>query len=265
MFNRGVLLSGILLLPAFCPAQSNSNPEGELKPEPTWTISLTGSYTNTFQLILGDRFGAGPDFQNKLTAGVNDAFTAGDSLSMFGWSTTDLPSGTPNWQAGLLYRVPLLRRKNHLLLLTVGGQRWVLPLVGSGAKDWMVTGNLTYGTSIKRVPIFFSEDSYSLLKSTLPKGSAIYSQIYTQHKLFSRHGFQLSLRQGPAYSYSWGFYGIVGSRVMRYGGSLIARWGGSALEAGYRKQFGLQDGMPNNGYWSFSLTQQMSKGFFSAR
>jgi hypothetical protein len=69
----------------------------------------------------------------------------------------------------------------------------------------------------------------------------------------------LSLREGPAYSYSWGFYGINGSRVLRYGGSLIARWKGNAIEAGYRKQFGLQDRMPNNGYWSFSVMRQMAK------
>jgi hypothetical protein len=213
-------------------------------------------------LILGDTFGKGPDFQNKLTASVNDAFTSGDSLSMFGWSTTDLPSATPNWQAGLLYRIPLVRRGSHTLFLTVGGQRWVLPLVGSGAKDWMVTPNLTYGTSIKGVPIFFSEDSYSLLKSTLPTGSALYSQVYTQHKLWSHHGLQLALRQGPAYSYSWGFYGIEGNRVLRYGGSVIADWKGTTVEAVYRKQFGLQDGMPNNGYWSFSVTRRMSKAFF---
>ena len=144
----------------------------------------------------------------------------------------------------------------------MGGQRWVLPLVGSGAKDWMVTGNLTYGTSVKRLPIFFSEDSYSLLKSTLPTGSALYSQIYAQHRLVNREGFQLALREGPAYSHSWGFYGIEGSRVMRYGGSLIATWRGNSVEGGYRKQFGMQEGVPNNGYWSFSLTRQMTEAFF---
>lgn len=260
--KRSFLLCGILLLPVLTRAQDTPNPENGPKPDPTLNVSLTAGYSDMFQLILGGRFGAGPDFQNQLNVGVNDAFATGDSVSMFGWSTTDLASGAPNWQAGLLYKAPLLRRKNHHLLLTFGGQRWVLPLVGSGAKDWMVTGNLTYGTTIKRVPIFFSEDSFSLLRSTLPTGSATYSQIYTEHRLLRREAFQLSLRQGPAYAYSWGFYGINGSQVLRYGGSLTARWSGNAVEAGYWKQFGLQDGVRNYGFWSISVTRQLTKALF---
>jgi hypothetical protein len=99
------------------------------------------------------------------------------------------------------------------------------------------------------------------LRSTLPTGSALYSQVYTQHVLLERRGFQLALREGPANSYSWGLYGIEGNRVVRYGGSLIATWKGTRFEAGYRKQFGLQDGIPNNGYWSFLLTRQVTKAF----
>jgi hypothetical protein len=259
--SKHVLLSAALFLPMVVQAQVTSGSESEPKPAPTWTVSMTGGVTNTFQMILGDTFGAGSDYQNKLTASMNNAFTSGDSLSLFGWTTTDLPSETPNWQAGLLYKLPILRRRNHRLFLTAGGQRWVLPMVGTGSKDWFVTGNLTYGTTVKRIPIFVSEDSYSLLKSTLPTGNALYSQVYTQHPLFERHGFQLALRQGPAYTYSWNLYGISGNRVVRYGGSLIASWKGSTLEAGLRKQFGLQDGIPNNCYWSFLLTRQLTSSF----
>jgi hypothetical protein len=258
VMSKHVWLLGILFWPVVAHAEAVSSSEGGAAAAPAWTVSLTSGFTNTFQLILGDTFGKGADFQDKLTVGLNNALTTGDSVSMFGWSTTDLPSETPNWQAGVLYKVPLLRRKNQTLFLTAGGQRWVLPMVGSGTKDWFVTGNLTYGTSVKRIPIFVSEDSYSLLKSTLPTGSAVYSQIYTQHVLLRRHGFQLALRQGPAFSYSWGLYGIYGNRVVRYGGSLIVSRKGTTLEAGYRKQFGLQDGIPNNGYWSFLLTRQLT-------
>jgi hypothetical protein len=233
----------------------------ETRPAPTWTVSLTGGYANTFQLIPGDTFGEGPDFQDKLTAGVNNAFMRGDSVSLFGLSTTDFPSSTPNWQAGLLYKAPLLRRKNHTLSLTGGGQRWILPLVGPGTKDWFVTGNLTYGTSIRKIPVFVSEDSYSLVKSNLPTGNALYSQIYTQQRLFHGHGLQLALREGPAYSYSWGLYGCSGNRVLRYGGTLVTSWKGNTLEAGLRKQWGLQEGIPNNRYWSLLLTRQFSGGF----
>jgi hypothetical protein len=173
-------------------------------------------------MILRGTFREGPDFQDKLSASVNNAFMSGDSVTLFGWSTTDLPSATPNWQARLLYKAPLMRRKNHTLYLTAGGQRWVLPMVKTGAKDWFVTGNLTYGTTLKRIPIFIYEDSYSLLQSTLPTGSALYSQVYTQHVLLKRDTFSLTLRQGPAYTYSWHLYGAEGSRVARYGGALLA-------------------------------------------
>jgi hypothetical protein len=87
----------------------------------------------------------------------------------------------PDWQAGLVYKTCLLQRKSHTLEISGGLQRWVLPNVRTGAKDWLLSGNLLYGTKVKRVPIFVSEDSWSLLKSTLPKGSGIYTQIYTQH------------------------------------------------------------------------------------
>jgi hypothetical protein len=260
MFKQVISL-GLLFLPVLAQAQGTPPSESEGKLPPTWTVSLTGGFTNTFQLILGGTFGAGPDFQDKLTAGVNNAFKNGDSLSMFGWSTTDIPSATPNWQAGALYKMPLLRRKNHTLFLTGGVQRWCLPMVGTGTLDWYVTGNLTYGTKVKRIPIFVSEDSYSLVKSTLPTGSAIYTQVYTQHVLLKRSGFQLALRQGPAYTYSWGLYGKEGSRVVRYGGSLAATWKGTTFEAGLRQQFALQNGIPNNQFWSFLLTRQMSGSF----
>jgi len=232
----------------------------EGRPAPTWSITETSGFTNTFQLILGGTFGAGPDVQDKLTIGMNNAFLMGDSVSAFGWSTTDFPSVTPNWQAGLLYKIPILRRKNQTLFLTAGGQRWILPLVGRGTKDWYVTGNMTYGTSVKRIPVFVSEDSYSLVKSNLPTGSALYSQIYTQQPLFNHHGFRLALREGPAYTYSWGLYGCSGNRVVRYSGTLISSWKGTTMETGYRKQFGLQEGIPNNGYWSLLFTRQSTRG-----
>ena len=257
MFKHSILV-GTLFLPMLAEAQAAPPSESEGKLAPTWTVNLTAGFTNTFQLILGGTFGAGPDIQDKLTAGVNNAFKNGDSLNMFGWSTTDIPTVTPNWQAGVLYKTPLLRRKNHTLYLTGAVQRWCLPMVGTGTLDWYVTANLTYGTSIKRIPVFVSEDSYSLLKSTLPTGSATYTQVYTQHVLFKRSGFQLALRQGPAYTYSWGLYGKEGSRVFRYGGSLIATWKGTSFEAGLRQQFGLQNGIPNNQYWSFLVSRQMT-------
>jgi hypothetical protein len=42
---------------------------------------------------------------------------------------------------------------------------------------------------------------------------------------------------------------------------MISSWKGTSLEAGYRKQFGLQYGIPNNGYWSVLVTREVSGAF----
>jgi hypothetical protein len=258
---KSILLLSAFLLPVISLAGSIPSAEMVGRPAPSWSVAVTGGFSNTFQLILGGKYGEGPDFQNKLTAGVNNAFLKGDNMSMFGWSTADVPSATPNWQAGLLYRLPLLRRRNNFLSVTGSGQRWILPMVGHGTKDWFVIGNMTYGTSVRRIPVFISEDSYSLVKSNLPTGHALYSQIYTQQPLLYRHGLRLALREGPAYTYSWGLYGCSGNRVVRYGGTLISSWKSTTLEAGYCQQFGLQDKIPNNRYWSLLVTRQFGGSF----
>ena len=253
----------LVVLSAVAHSQSMLTAAKQGKPDPSWSVTLTGGYTNTFQLILGSKFGKGPDFQNKMVASVANSILKGDSLSAFGWSTTDIPSATPNWQAGLLYKLPLLQRENHTLSLTASGQRWILPMVGPGTKDWFVIENLTYGTSVKHMPVFVSEDGYTLVKSNLPEGSALYSQVYTQQPLFKHHGLRLALREGPAYTYSWGLYGCSGNRVFRYSAALITSWKGTALETSYRKQFGLQDKIPNKSFWSVLLSRQFNGPFHS--
>lgn len=254
---KGILSFSLLLLPLAGPAQHLPGPGAVHRALPAWSVTMTGGYTNTFQLILGDTFGTGSDIQDKLTGSINNVFSTGDSLSAFGWSTTDIPSRTANRQFGILYKFPVLR-KSHPLSMTIGGQRWLLPLVATGTNDWFITGSLAYATSVHRIPVFISEDSYSLMESNLPTGSALYSQIYTENRLFERRGVRLALREGPAYTYSWGLYGFSGNRVVRYGGALIASQKSLTLEAGYRKQFGLQDGIPNNGYWSVLLTKEFA-------
>jgi hypothetical protein len=208
-------------------------------------------------------FGSGPDIQNKLTLGVNHVWRTGDSLSAFGWSTTDIPTAQPNWQAGLMYKLPVLRKPNHTLILGGGIQRWLLPMVKTGAQDWVGAGNLNYATTIQHVPVVVNQDSWSLLRSTLPKGSMLYTQIYTQHRLLRRGDLKLFLREGPQHTYAWGFYGAQGNRIVRYGGCLVLLWKNTSFEAGYRQQFGLQDGIRNNRYWSFLITRQTTKPFHS--
>ncbi|HEY2014014.1 MAG TPA: hypothetical protein VGH38_10970, partial [Bryobacteraceae bacterium] len=83
----------------------------------------------------------------------------------------------------------------------------------------------------------------------------------TQHMLWKREKLQLALRHGPHYTYSWGFYGAQGNRVVRYGATLVAQWRGTTFEGGCRQQFGLQDGIRNNRYWSLVVTRQFSGPF----
>jgi hypothetical protein len=258
MPNR-VLLLIFLWLPIVAMADDTSTSGPADRAPLSFTVNFTAGFSSTFQMPLGGSFGAGPDVMDTMSASLNNVFRNGDSISVFGWNTTDLPSVTPDWQGGLNYSTRLLHYGPNSLTLTAGLQRWLLPNVGSGAKDWLTAENLTYGTRVKKVPFFVSESAWTLLKSTLPTGSAIYTQVYTEHSLLKRPNFQLLLRQGPAHSYSWGFYGLQGNCVLHYGGSLVAIWKENALSAGYRQQFGLQNAVPNAHYWEFSLTRPLLK------
>lgn len=259
--NKRVSLVLALCLPAVVPAQDSAPGANEAGLVRTWTVSMTAGLTETFQPPLGPTFGAGPAVEDTLRFAVNNVFRKDDSLSMFGWNTTDTPSVTPDWMAGLRYKMPLIHTRNHTLAVTGGLERWILRDVGSGSNDWVFHGNLLYGTKLRNIPFFVSEDSYSLLTSTLPKGSGLYTRVYTQHKLLNREKLQLLVRQGPEYTYSWNFYGVNGNCVARYGGSLVAVWKGNEFEAGYRRQFGLQDAAPTDNYWSVAITRQITKPF----
>ena len=248
-----------LCLPIVAVADDPSTGAVEDRSPRTFTVDFSAGFSSTFQMPLGGSFGAGPDVTDTLSASVNNLFRNGYSLSAFGWNSTDLPSITPDWQGGLGYAMPLLRRGRNSLTVSVGAQRWLLPNVATGAKDWLTVGNLTYGTRVGKVPLVVSESSWSLLKSTLPTGSAIYTHVYTEHRLIKRPGFELLLQQGPAHSYSWGFYGLQGNCIVHYGGSLVAIWRGTTISGGYRQQFGLQAAVPNAHYWDFSITRQLVK------
>jgi hypothetical protein len=256
---KTVFTLSLFLLPPILPGQEVLKIDAGPQPPRTWTVSLQGGFTNTFQMVLGGTFGKGSDWQDRMAVGVNNLWRDGDNLSMFGWSTTDLPTGTVNWQAGMLYKARVLKTRRQVLFAGGGVQRWLLPSVKSGAQDWLVSGNLNYATSVKRLPIAVSQDYWSLLRSTLPKGSASYTQINTQHTLWTREGFKLALRHGPSYTYAWGFYGAQGNRVVRYGATLVATWKGTTFEGGCRQQFGLQDGIHDNRYWSILMSRQFTR------
>jgi hypothetical protein len=109
-----------------------------------------------------------------------------------------------------------------------------------------------------------TSDSFSLLSSTLPLGSLLYTQVLTQHPLVKRGRYQVSLRHGPMHTYSWGFWGANGNRIVRYGVALAVVRSNTTIEFGCRQQFGLQDKIPYNRFWTFLVTRQMS-GLFHTR
>jgi len=225
----------------------------------TWGVSLQGGYADTFQLMLGGTFGEGPDFQNRLTAGGVNLLREGDSLSFYGASSTDLRSATPNWQAGFSYKERLWRKGRHSISAGGGLQRWLFPLVKTGSNDWLATGTLNYTTRASHVPISVTSDSFSLLSSTLPRGSLLYTQIQAQHSLLKRGRYQLSVRHGPMHTYAWGFWGAEGNRIVRYGATLALAWNqNTTVEVGCRQQFGLQDKIPYNRFWTVLVSRQMT-------
>lgn len=259
MFRRLIVCA--VFVPAAAMAGGLIDATGDKPPAAVWSVSLQGGYASTFQLMLGGTFGEGPDFQNKLTAGVSNLLRSGDNLSFYGWSTTDLPSVSPNWQAGFSYKERILRRGRHAVSLGGGVQRWLFPLVKTGSNDWLATGTVNYSTSVKHVPISVTSDSFSLLASTLPLGSLLYTQIQTQHALLKRGRYQLSLRHGPMHTYSWGFWGANGNRIVRYGAALALAHNNTTVEFGCRQQFGLQDKIAYNRFWTVLVTRQISGRF----
>jgi len=235
---------------------------GETAAAPAWSVSVQGGYTNTFQLMLGGAFGEGPDVQNKLTAGATNLLRHGDSLSFYGASSTDLPSATPEWQAGFSYKERLWHKGRHSIAAGGGVQRWVFPLVKTGSNDWLATGTLNYTASVHHVSVSVTGDSFSLLASTLPTGSLLYTQIQAQHPLLTRRRYQLSLRHGPMHTYAWGFWGAQGNRIVRYGATLAWTWDkNTTVEFGCRQQFGLQDKIPYNRFWTVLISRQLTGRF----
>jgi hypothetical protein len=222
---------------------------------PQWVTSLQTGMADTFQLTLGGMFGEGPAWQTKVTTGVANLFKSGDSLSVYGWNTFDSRSQINSYQAGIGYKRPVWRRGAQSLALGSGFQHWHFPTVKSGSHDWLIPGNLQYTGRAWRVPMLVTSDSWTLVKSPLPTGSLVHTQVWARHRLFRNDAVQVELRHGPAHTYSWNFYGTQGNRVFRYQSMVVLTAGAWTVDGGFRKQVGLQDGIQNNNYWQFSVTR----------
>ncbi len=229
------------------------------RPKTRWVTSVQTGLADTFQLTLGGTFGEGPAWQSKLTTGLTNAFMAGDSLFLYGWDTHDLPSHSNDYQAGIGYKAPVWKRGRQSLILGSGVQYWRFPSVKCGTNDWLIPGNLLYQTKAGKVPIIVTSDSWTLLKSPLPTGSLLHTQAWAQHTLLKRDDVTLQLRHGPAHTYSWNFYGTQGNRIIRYQTMVVIAFRNTSIEGGYRKQWGLQAGIPDNNYWTFGVTRTFTR------
>lgn len=220
-----------------------------------WSTTLQTGMAETLQLNLGGTFGKGPAWQNRFQTGLSNLAVTGDSLFLYGADSTDLRSAANDWQVGIGYKRPLLAMGRNLLSGGVGFQHWRFPSVSTGTNDWLTHENLTFQTRIRKMAATVTSDSWTLLKSPLPAGTMINTQVWLQHRLFQRESVQVAFRHGPAHTYSWGFYGTQGNRVFRYQTMLALSWKGATLEGGYRQQFGLRPGIPNNSYWQYALSR----------
>lgn len=246
----------ILAIPATLAAQTVSKETlSSARPARKWTASVTSGMADTFQLTLGGMFGEGPAWQNKVQVNLNHALVKGDAISVYGWNTFDTPTQSNDWDAGIWYRAPLWSGRGQLLQGGASLQKWRFPSVKTGSNDWLVGGNLTYSARLFGLPIVAMSDSRTLLYSPLPEGTLLHSQAYAQHTLYKSDAVQLLLRHGPQHTWSWNFYGTNGNRVVRYGATGVVVWKDTTVEGGYRKQFGMQPGIPDNRYWTFQVTQ----------
>lgn len=220
-----------------------------------WTNSFQSGLADTFQMTLGGTFGNGPAWQNRITTGLANAFRSGDTILLYGSDTSDVRDHSHNWQGGIGYRVPVLKKRKHLLSLGAGLQHWRFPSVKTGTNDWLAAGNLLYQAQGSRLGFNATSDSWTLLHSPLPLGSVVHTQTWLQTTLLKREWGRVTFRTGPAHTYSWNFWGTNGNRIIRYQTMLIITLHNTTIEGGYRKQWGLQNGINDNKYWQFAVTR----------
>lgn len=251
---------GIRLLPLLCALacaaqQVSEHTIASSRPPRRWVTTVQTGFADTFQLTLGGVFGDGPAWQNRVSTGIANLVRPGDLLSIHGWNTFDAPSRENNTIAGLSWRAPAWRRGAQSLSLGSGLQYWNFPSVLRGTTDWLIPGNLVYSARVGALPVTVTGDSWTLLASRLPKGSLLHTQAWVEHPLLRSDPVRITLRHGPAHTYSWNFYGTQGHRVVRYQTAVVLAWKDTQVEAGWRQQWGLQRRIPDNRYWHFSISR----------
>jgi hypothetical protein len=211
-------------------------------------------------MTLGGTFGAGPAWHSRLETGLSHVWTTDDAVFVYGGQSLDLPGRVVNWQAGAGYRRPVFTTRKQALSVVVGFQHWQFRGVKCGTHDWLSHHGLTYRALARgKLPLQVTTDSWTLYRSPLPTGTAVHTQVWTEHTVLRKESVRVTLRHGPAHTYSWGFYGTDGHRVVRYQTMLGMAWRGTRFEGGWRKQWGLQQGIPNNSYWQFCVSRSVQR------
>ena len=223
-----------------------------------WTTVLQTGLADRFQLTLGGLFGNGPAWQSRFESGLSNLWTPGDSLFLYGAESFDLDAKRSDWQAGFGYRRPVLNRPRHSLTASLGFQHWEFANVLSGTRDWLAHENLTWRSRHRPFALNVTADSWTLLHSSLPRGSLIHTQVWMEHSLWSKDTTQILFRHGPAHTYSWGFYGTQGHRIVRYQTAISLAVGATRFEVGLRQQLGLQPRIPDNQFWHFLVSRSIT-------
>ncbi|MDX2154497.1 MAG: hypothetical protein SFV54_27395 [Bryobacteraceae bacterium] len=242
-----------LSLAAGIPGPSSGPPTN--KPAGEWTATWTSGIAQRMQLSLGGTFGRGPAQQNRLTLTRTNVFRARDTLQFYGWGTTDLRSANTDFEAGVRYRTPLRKLAGGTLIGGTGLEHWNFPSVLGGTKDLALDSYLAWAGG-ETFPVTISANGKTLLVSDLPRGTFLCLQALHTQRLFTTHGVAFAVQHGPSYVYSWHLYGKDGNRVLRYYGTLLASRGRWTAELMFRPQAGLQPRIPDNRYWSASITRR---------
>ncbi len=228
------------------------------RPPVRWTATTQTGLADCFQLTLGGMFGRGPAWQSRFESGLSNLWSPGDSLYLYGAESLDLDATRSDWQSGVGYRRPVLNRSRYSLTSSFGFQHWEFANVLRGTRDWLTYENLTWRSRHRPFALTVTADSWSLLRSPLPRGTLLHTQVWMEHPFWSRDTAQIAVRHGPAHTYSWGFYGTQGHRVVRYQTALSLAVGATRLEFGFRQQLGLQPRIPDNRFWHFLVSRSFT-------
>lgn len=254
---RLALLFAMVLSAAINSLSRGQQREQPPQPRLVWTSAVQTGLTERFQLALGGLFGGGPAWQSRLDAAASNVWREGDALYLYGAESMDLDSLRSDWQAGAGYRRPLMKRSRHEISASAGLQHWKFANVFRGANDWLSHENLTLRSRLRPFALTVTSDSLSLLASPLPTGTLLHTQVWMEHPVWSRDAVQALVRHGPAHTYSWGFYGAHGHRVVRYQSAVVLAAAGAKFEFGYRQQIGLQPRVPDNRLWHFTVSRNI--------